>query len=132
MVFLGKKGYKNKTFKKTRMNAGSKVKKTKRLRVRPGEPIIITTKPKPRINEKLIELLERLTKLMTQKGDHIRSRAYGKAQESVMMFNGDITEVEQMKGKPNIGPTILEKFKEYLETGTLRLFEREKIIQNIY
>lgn len=126
MVFLGKKGYKNKTFKKSRMIAGSKVKKTKRLRVRTGEPTIITTKPKPRINEKLIELLERLVKLMTQKGDHIRSRAYGKAQESVMMFNGDITDVEQMKGKPNIGPTILEKFKEYLETGTLRLFEREK------
>jgi DNA polymerase/3'-5' exonuclease PolX len=130
MVFLSKKGYKNKTFKNTKpsikMIAGSKVKKTKRLRIRPGEPIIITTKPKPRFNEKLIELLERLTKLMTQKGDHIRSRAYSKAQETVMMFNGDITDVEQMKGRPNIGPTILEKFKEYLETGTLRLFEREK------
>ena len=126
MVFLSKKGYKNKTVKKTKMIAGSKVKKTKRLRIRPGEPIIITTKPKPRFNEKLIELLERLAKLMTQKGDHIRSRAYSKAQETVMMFNGDITDVEQMKGKPNIGPTILEKFKEYLETGTLRLFEREK------
>jgi len=43
-----------------------------------------------------------------------------------MGITDDITSPDQLKGKPNIGPTILEKLKEYDDTGTLRLFEREK------
>jgi len=81
---------------------------------------------KPRLNETFVDLLERLSTLMAKKGDQIRSRAYSRAQETIMTIDTDITYVEQLKGKPNIGETILEKFKEYLETGTLRLLEREK------
>jgi len=81
---------------------------------------------KPRLNETFVDLLERLSKLMSKKGDQIRSRAYSRAQETIMTIDTDITYVEQLKGKPHIGETILEKFKEYLETGTLRLLEREK------
>jgi NAD-dependent DNA ligase/DNA polymerase/3'-5' exonuclease PolX len=80
----------------------------------------------PRYNETFIEVLERLSKLMSQQGDYIRSRAYTKAADSIRNITEDITSVSQLEGKPNIGPMIKEKFTEYLETGTLRIFEREK------
>jgi len=94
-------------------------------------------KEMPRYNETFIEVLERLSKLMNQKGDYIRSRAYTKAADTIRIITEDITSVSQLEGKPNIGPMIKEKFTEYLETGTLRLFEREKnkpeyILSEIY
>jgi DNA ligase (NAD+) len=107
----------------------------------PIQPIIEKTnntlKEMPRYNETFIEVLERLSKLMSQKGDYIRSRAYTKAGDTIRNITEDITSVSQLEGKPNIGPMIKEKFTEYLETGTLRLFEREKdkpeyILSEIY
>jgi NAD-dependent DNA ligase len=102
-----------------------------------GKPIILPTQPiieksdknleeMPRYNETFIEVLERLSKLMSQQGDYIRSRAYTKAADTIRNITEDITSVVQLEGKPNIGPMIKEKFTEYLETGTLRIFEREK------
>ena len=79
-----------------------------------------------RFNETIVDVLGRLATMMTKKGDYIRSRAYTKAQDTVLSITTDITDIDQLKGKPNIGPTILEKLKEYVSTGTLRLFEREK------
>jgi DNA polymerase/3'-5' exonuclease PolX len=96
----------------------------------PRQPIVekinSPLKEMPRYNETFIEVLERLSKLMSQKGDYIRSRAYTKAADTIRNITEDITTVSQLEGKPNIGPMIKEKFTEYLETGTLRLFEREK------
>jgi len=80
----------------------------------------------PRLNETIIEVLEKLSKLMAKKGDMMRSRVYTKAQETIMKIDTDITDLEQIRNKPGIGPTIMEKLKEYMETGTLALFEREK------
>ena len=104
----------------------------------PSQPIITEHfKEMPRYNETFIEVLERLSKLMSQKGDYIRSRAYTKAGDTIRNITEDITSVSQLEGKPNIGPMIKEKFTEYLATGTLRLFEREKdkpeyILSEIY
>ena len=80
----------------------------------------------PRLNEKLIEMLEKMSTLMQKKGDNIRSRIYSRAQDTVLSINEDITEVDQMKGRPHIGPTILSKMEEYVKTGTLTEFEKEK------
>ena len=79
-----------------------------------------------RYNEQFIDLMEKLSNIMLKKGDTFRARAYQKAQETLMAFPSDITSVEQLKGKPGIGPTILEKLNEYLNTGTLKILEREK------
>jgi len=79
-----------------------------------------------RLNETFIDVLERLSTLMMKKGEIMRSRAYTKAQETIMSITGDITSVDQIKGLPNIGSTITEKLTEYLNTGTLALLEREK------
>jgi NAD-dependent DNA ligase len=66
-----------------------------------------------------------------------RAKAYQKAQETIMLHSNDINNVVQLKGLPGIGPTIMDKFNEYVETGTLRALEREKnnpinILTDIY
>jgi DNA polymerase/3'-5' exonuclease PolX len=85
-----------------------------------------TLEEMPRYNETFIEVLEKLATLMSKKGDYMRSRVYTKAQDSIRNTTTDITSISDLDGKPGIGPTIKEKLKEYLETGTLKLFEREK------
>ena len=43
-----------------------------------------------------------------------------------MSYPKDITDVNELKGLPGIGKTILAKFNEFVETGTLRVLERAK------
>ena len=90
-----------------------------------------------RYNEKFIDLMEQLNTIMLKQGEPFRARAYQKAQETIMGYKGDITNVNQLKGLPNIGPTIMEKLNEFVETGTLRVLEKEKnnpvtILSEIY
>jgi len=93
--------------------------------------INITNKPEQkmssqRLNETLIDLLETLTTLMKSKGEFFRSKAYSDAADAVRLYDGDITDVTQLKGRQHIGKTIMKKFKEYIDTGTLKLLERER------
>jgi len=83
------------------------------------------TQPK-RLNEAFVDILEQCSDLMLKQGEPFRARAYQKAEETIMNIPDDITDPEQLKGKPGIGDTILEKLKEYKQTGTLKLIEREK------
>ena len=79
-----------------------------------------------RYNEEFIELMDKLSNIMLKQGEPFRARAYQKAQESIMAYPDDIFEPAQLKGKPGIGSTIMDKLNEYVETGTLRVLEREK------
>ena len=79
-----------------------------------------------RYNEAFIQVLDNLKTLMTRKGEPFRARAYSKAQETIMLQNNDITSMSQLKGKPNIGPTIIKKLEEYLATGKIKVLETEK------
>jgi DNA polymerase/3'-5' exonuclease PolX len=79
-----------------------------------------------RYNEEFIDLMEQLSGIMLKQGEPFRARAYQKAQETIMAYPDDITSVDQLKGKPAIGVTILEKLNEYVNTGTLKIIEREK------
>lgn len=79
-----------------------------------------------RLNEKLANLMSELSNIMGKAGDQIRARVYKKAEETILSITEDITSSDQLKGKPGIGPTIIEKVNEYLNTGTLALIEREK------
>ena len=85
-----------------------------------SEPIQI------RLNEKLIDLMEQLANIMLKQGEPFRARAYQKAQETIMAYPTDILSPDDLKGKPNIGTTIMEKLNEYVQTGTLKVLEREK------
>ena len=79
-----------------------------------------------RLNEKFIDIMEQLANIMLKQGEPFRARAYQKAQETIMAYPSDILSPDDLKGKPNIGPTIMEKLNEYVQTGTLRVLEREK------
>jgi len=93
-----------------------------------------------RYNEKIIDILEKVSNIMLKQGETFRARAYQKAQESIMTYSDDITnlnDLDKLKGKPNIGSTILEKLEEFISTGTLKLIEREKnnpinILSDVY
>ena len=77
--------------------------------------------PTSRLNEKFIELMEQLSDIMLKQGEPFRARAYQKAQETIMAYPGDIITPNDLKGKPGIGSTIMEKLNEYVETGTLKV-----------
>lgn len=79
-----------------------------------------------RLNEQLIELMEKLADIMLKQGEPFRARAYQKAQETIMAYPADILSPVELKGKPGIGQTIMEKFNEYVQTGTLSILEKEK------
>jgi NAD-dependent DNA ligase len=88
-------------------------------------------------NNDFITLMDQLYTIMSNRGEPFRARAYKKAQETIMAFPENITSTKQLEGKPNIGPTIMEKLNEYVETGTLKVLEREKtnpinILSDIY
>jgi len=116
----------HKTLKKKRVK---KIKHIKlKLNTRPHiiskmEPI--ETKSKY-YNEHFINLLGELYTIMKSKGEPYRARAYKKAQETIMSITSNIENVDELKNKPGIGPTILSKLNEYVKTGTLRVIEREK------
>jgi len=82
-----------------------------------------------RLNEKFIDLLDKLSGLLLKQGEPFRARAYQKAQETIMVIPLDITPDNYktvLSDKPGIGATIMQKFQEYVETGTLVLLERER------
>ena len=82
--------------------------------------------PKKRYNEDFINVMEQLSEIMLKQGEPFRARAYQKAQETIMAYPDDITSPADLKGKPGIGETIMEKLNEYVSTGTLKILEREK------
>jgi DNA ligase (NAD+) len=81
-----------------------------------------------RLNEKLINLLDELAKFMVKRGEPFRARAYQKAQESIITHPNEINpgNYQQLISLPGVGETIVKKIKEYIQTGTLRLLERER------
>ena len=90
-----------------------------------------------RYNEKFIQVLEALSSIMLKQGETFRARAYQKAQEFIMSYPTNIKSLNELKGKPNIGPAILEKLEEFISTGTLKIIEREKnnpinILSDVY
>lgn len=93
--------------------------------------------PGKRLNEEFIAAFQELNDIMMKQGEPFRARAYGKAIESIMEVNEDITDFKQLKGKPGIGKTIMDKLEEYQTTGTLRVLERERanphnLLTNVY
>jgi DNA ligase (NAD+) len=110
--------------KRIELEIFKKKKLTKRRLKTPIELEIM--EEKKRYNEEFIELMEKLNNIMLKQGEPFRARAYQKAQEAIMTYPSDIYEPSQLKGLPSIGSTIMDKLNEYVQTGTLRILEREK------
>ena len=79
-----------------------------------------------RLNEKLIDLMNKISIITKNKGETFRSRAYEKAGETIIGIKTDITDVAQLKKMKGIGPSILEKMETYILTDTLDILEADK------
>ena len=77
-------------------------------------------------NEVFIDLLGELADLMQAQGEVFRAKAYQKAQEAIMTYEGDITNIDQLKKLRGIGETILSKLNEYIETGMISALEKQR------
>ena len=91
----------------------------------------VSPKPKQmkmavRLNEEFISVLSELEGIMMGQGEPFRAKAYREAAEAIMMYPDDITNPNQLKDVKRIGKTILSKLNEYVETGTLKILERER------
>jgi NAD-dependent DNA ligase len=98
----------------------------KSLKTPEVKQVVMNQGPNKVYNQEFIDILDKLSTIMVKQGEPFRARAYQKAQETIMSYNGDITDPAQLKGLPGIGDTIMEKFNEYVQTGTLKVLEREK------
>jgi NAD-dependent DNA ligase len=92
-----------------------------------------------------IKLLNSLVTITKNQGEHFKSVAYTKAINELQKYlkssevSTEVLSSNDLKKLklPNIGKTILEKYEEFLKTGTLEVVEREKanpvnIFANIY
>ena len=79
-----------------------------------------------RLNEEFIDILDEFNRLLVSRGDFMRARAYQKAQESIMNYPDNITEVSQISGFKGIGATITSKLGEYVTTGKIEALEKER------
>ena len=73
-----------------------------------------------RLNENFIDILFRLHSTLKGHGEPFRSRAYEKAEETLINYRGNITSTEDIKGLPNIGPGIIKKLEEFVKTGEVK------------
>ena len=106
--------------------------------------------PKKRLNESLVAILGKLAEMKTDNpfthlgkaqtavpsafitADRVgvlnvqryKNRAYTTAQETIMDIQEDITDVEQLRGRPGIGSTIMEKLTEFVKTGKIAKLEQ--------
>ena len=114
------------------------LKKTKKIKLNIVEPesslktrtpFSTSTMEKPakqRLNEEFIKVLDELNSIMIRQGEPFRAKAYREASEAITTYSGDITDPDQLKDVRHIGKTIMKKLKEFVETGTLRVLERER------
>ena len=113
--------------KKTNTKSSKSTKNKPKMSFKPTRKLKLKNKKIKILNDELIQLLERLQQLMMMKKEPFRARAYDKAAETIMLLSEDITDISQLKGKPSIGDTIMKKFQEYIETGTLSILEKAKL-----
>ena len=78
------------------------------------------------LNKAFISILEEFEELRSIQGNKRSAGSYHRAGESLMVFNGKITKLQQVKNIPNIGPKIIKLFKEYIETGKVKELENSK------
>ena len=83
-------------------------------------------KKQKRFNEEFIDIMSELEQIMMKQGEMFRAKAYRQASEAITLFDGDITDTKQLQGIRHIGKTIMAKLEEYVETGTLKILERER------
>lgn len=80
----------------------------------------------PRANDEVAELLQEYSDLISiSGGDQTKARAYEKAARSVGGYHGDIERLDEkgLLAITNVGKSIAQKIREYLDTGTIAVLE---------
>ena len=73
-------------------------------------------------NKHIVDILEKMEKLMTIQGQPFKARAYSKAKETIMLINTPIKTNEDILGKGPFkkGKSVFRLLSEYLETGSVQ------------
>lgn len=114
------------SFKKTKKIKLNIVESESSLKTRTPLSTSTMDKKTKRLNEEFIKILDELNVIMVRQGEPFRAKAYREASEAITTYEGDITDPDQLKDVRHIGKTIMKKLKEFVETGTLRILERER------
>ena len=119
-----KKAKMTKPRKLTRKLKLVKVLKPQTEAIQMDEPEVINGKKV--YNEEFVDILGQLEDIMQRQGEPFRARAYHKAAETIMTYQGEITDPKQLEKLPGIGKTIMTKLQEYVDTGKLNAIEKMK------
>ena len=117
------KSNKKKTYKRRSPN---KLMKSRSKSKTPDTPKTLEKMKGRRLNEEFIDILGEFNQLLLKRGEFMRGRAYQKAQESIMNYPDNITEVSQISSFKGIGATIISKLGEYVTTGKIEALEKER------
>ena len=79
-----------------------------------------------RYNEEFVDILNELEDIMMKRSEPFRAKAYRQASESIIAYEGDIYNASDLKDTPKIGPTVISKLNEYVETGQIQMLEKER------
>jgi DNA polymerase IV len=78
------------------------------------------------MNKDLIEQFVLLQIYFRNEGDKGRAIAYGKAVSALRTIDREITSISQLKNVRGIGPKIIAKIQEYLDTGKIQAVQSAK------
>lgn len=79
-------------------------------------------------NQDLISQFEILQAYFKKEKDKGRTIAYGRGISALRSIDRKITKISDVKGVKGIGPKIIEKIQEYLNTGKISTVEEKKVI----
>ena len=75
------------------------------------------------MNEKYIEILEKLALVTHAKGEFFKEKAYKRAAEEMYLFDYEIKDIDKLKGIYGFGEAIIKKLKEFQKTGKVSYLE---------
>jgi len=74
-------------------------------------------------NNDFVNVLDKLSNHYKVKGLFMKSRAYQKARDSLILHKDNITSLDQLKDIPNVGKSTIKMLKEWVDTGKLSVLE---------
>ncbi len=88
-------------------------------------------------NATFIKILEKVQSIKSKKGDFMGSKAAQRAVDALILYNKEIENAQELNAIKNIGASTVAKYKEFMETGTLKFIENFKndpinLFTNVY
>ena len=74
-------------------------------------------------NNDFVNVLDKLSNHYKVKGLFMKSKAYQKARDSLILHKDNITSLDQLKDIPNVGKSTIKMLKEWVDTGKLSVLE---------